>query len=266
MKKAVARVLALSALVACTPKSHPQLRALLLRPAVSQFIRALPELAVASLRKAQLALGVDAKDVSSIPFVFAAAAMPGDPGRCRGFWRHGIARAVTSSRGAARRHHIVLCLDKIPPRPDMLRGVLTHEISHVVLSRALGGHTRNLPRCLNEGIADHIAGKGHSRILRWIAASLRKTRAPPKLIGFAALADDPGTPRSYAECGVHTRFLLERAGAGALTRLMQTLAGGASFWDAARQLTGLARDDYVRASDAWAERTLTELLATLRAQ
>jgi hypothetical protein len=116
-------------------------------------------------------------------------------------------------------------------RPDMNR-VLTHELSHVALERAVNGAA--VPRWFSEGVAVHQAGESSlTRIETLWNATLRG-----KLLSLAELsnafpADHGQIDLAYAQSADFVGFMLDgRDERGHFQSLLRELANGRPFADA----------------------------------
>ena len=129
-----------------------------------------------------------------------------------------------------------------------LRGVLAHEYTHVVVVHLSRGRA---PRWLNEGLALHFQGAGPAAEAkaRRLAAGRLLPLASLEAV-FAQLRDRALAEMAYAQSASATAFLLERAGAQEVGRLLQRLGEGVS-WE--RALEEAARMDLPTFDREWQE-------------
>jgi hypothetical protein len=245
-------------------------------PAYRDFFAELPALVDKAYRAMRETLGLPPQPPPEIPVIVTSAGARHDPGRCGSFWGdHVVARTVwrsgqsktvppvsmrravgaTSHGSVADRIGIVICLDKLVRSALDPRGLLRHEVAHVVTFRELGPYARRLPAWFQEGLAELLGGDGHARVRRVLAWNA----AVPKIVGIAALGERRALRGRYFECYLHVRFLLERAGAGALAKAFDLLRQGRSLMEAVQALTGLGPEEYMAASTAWVQRTIGEV-------
>jgi hypothetical protein len=142
---------------------------------------------------------------------------------------------------------IVLFPARVPSYPDRtLEVLIVHEITHVLVDRAAGGHT--LPRWYNEGLATVAAREWALEDRARTALALIGHRpASLAAIGDAFTGDAATVARSYALSAAFVRYTLRRFGPTSAARTLAAVAGGAPFVEAFRRATG--------ASLAEAERT-----------
>jgi hypothetical protein len=120
-----------------------------------------------------------------------------------------------------------------------IHDIFRHEVSHVVLYRAVGG--RHIPRWFNEGIAVHQAGE---RILeRWQRTA--NASLSDGLIPFSALengfpANGLRADLAYAQSTAFVDFLIHLHGWGAIRVLLRRVSEGVAFQDAVRSVYGRA--------------------------
>jgi hypothetical protein len=195
-----------------------------------------------------------------VPIVLTASDVRGDPFKCRAYHGSHMAYASHVRRGGGVfAEKIVFCLDHVARSTFDPRMVLRHELVHVVVSQVLGAYRSQLPRWFEEGLAEHVSGKGHQRVRQRLARSPADPLA--SLVRLRTL-DDGGKAAlrgRYHVAYLAVRALLERAGAEALPRLVKKLSGGASFWSALGELARGTRDELLVFADATARSTLTGL-------
>jgi len=133
---------------------------------------------------------------------------------------------------------IVLLPERVPSYPDSsLSDLLSHEVAHVLIARAAGGHP--LPRWFHEGTA-MIAG------LSWdLEDRSRLTLAllvdRPVSLGEVEQRFQGGQAevnRAYAIAGAFSHDLLDRYGQDAVARILRKVADGLPFDQAFEAATG----------------------------
>jgi hypothetical protein len=133
---------------------------------------------------------------------------------------------------------IVLLPERVPSYPDSsLPDLLSHEVAHVLIARAAGGHP--LPRWFHEGTA-MIAG------LSWdLEDRSRLTLAllvdRPVSLGEVEQRFQGGQAevnRAYAIAGAFAHDLLDRYGQDAVARILRKVADGLPFDQAFEIATG----------------------------
>jgi hypothetical protein len=113
-------------------------------------------------------------------------------------------------------------------RPDMQR-VLTHELSHIALHRAVEGH--QVPRWFTEGVAIHLAGEASMERVR----TLWEGTVGGRLLPLERLSGDfPSRPNqvnlAYAQSADFVRWLLDRDdGSERFARLLARVRDGEPF-------------------------------------
>lgn len=116
-------------------------------------------------------------------------------------------------------------------RPDM-EALLTHELAHVALHRAVAGHP--VPRWFTEGVAIHSAGE-HSiaRIRTLWSGTVQRRLIRVGQLSRAFPMDHGQVDLAYAQSADLVRYLLDGRDERARFRsLIEALRGGAGFDDA----------------------------------
>jgi len=133
---------------------------------------------------------------------------------------------------------IVLLPERVPSYPDSsLSDLLSHEVAHVLIARAGGGHP--LPRWFHEGMA-MIAG------LSWDLEDRSRLTLALLVDRPVSLADveqrfgggQAEVNRAYAISGAFARDLLEQYGQDAAARILGKVADGLPFDQAFQAATG----------------------------
>ena len=133
---------------------------------------------------------------------------------------------------------IVLLPGRVPSYPDSsLQDLLSHEMAHVLVARAAGGHP--LPRWFHEGMA-MIAG------LTWGLDDRSRLTLALLVDRPVSLADldqrfaggQSEVNRAYAIAGSFVRDLFDRYGQDVAARILQGVSRGLAFPDAFRAATG----------------------------
>lgn len=143
---------------------------------------------------------------------------------------------------------IVLFPARTPSYPhDSIDALLQHEVAHVLVARAAGG--RPLPRWFHEGVAlvaERAWGFGDQA--RFVYEIAWHGRVPiADLDGFFD-GSRASVTLAYSVAGAFVQDLIAQDGPGAPARLLAALAGGESFDEAFREVTGTSVAD---ASDAF---------------
>lgn len=121
------------------------------------------------------------------------------------------------------RNRIVLIASGGDGNRQNLRQILAHELSHIVLGRALG--TARAPRWLDEGLAMYISHEwkmGQSVLVA--RALLFHSLIPLDEISRVNTFGQPRANLAYAESFLAVAFIVERFGEDALQRLVGELA------------------------------------------
>jgi hypothetical protein len=138
---------------------------------------------------------------------------------------------------------VVLFPSRAPVYPhDTLEDVLHHEISHVLMTRAAGGHP--LPRWFHEGVA--MAAERNWRLedqVRLFSELTAVSRTDLDEINALFLQSDAARTRAYTLAGAFVRDLLRHHGPSAPGRLLARVAEGTSFEHAFAEVIGQDLDD-----------------------
>ncbi len=133
---------------------------------------------------------------------------------------------------------VVLLAERTPSYPDGgLEEVLAHEVTHVLIYRASGGH--KVPRWFDEGLA-MLAGRsfGLSDQTHLALALLSGDRVPLIALDGEFRGEAWQVRRAYALSGSLVQDLLEHYGPGLPRAVLSRLARGLSFDEALREATG----------------------------
>lgn len=133
---------------------------------------------------------------------------------------------------------IVLLPERVPSYPDSsLSDLLSHEVAHVLIARAAGGHP--LPRWFHEGMA-MIAGlswdlEDRSRLTLALLVDrpVSLSEVEQRFQGGQAEVN-----RAYAIAGAFAHDLLDRYGQDAAARILRKMADGLPFDQAFEAATG----------------------------
>lgn len=138
---------------------------------------------------------------------------------------------------------VVLLPERVPTYPDTsLEDLLRHEVAHVLVARAAGGHP--LPRWFHEGMAMITSLSwgfdDHSRLSLALL-----TDRPVSMAGLDPLfgSGQSEVNRAYAISGSFVRDLVNRHGPRAAPKILAGVARGLSFQDAFRAATGISLED-----------------------
>ena len=124
---------------------------------------------------------------------------------------------------------VVLFPARSPGYPhDTLEDVLRHEVAHVLISRAAGGH--DVPRWFHEGLAMSVERPWGLRDRSRLASELLLGR-PLTLQGINGLflGDEGSQSRAYSLGAAVVRDLISEYGASAPARVLRGVKGGQSF-------------------------------------
>ncbi|MDP6823796.1 MAG: peptidase MA family metallohydrolase [Dehalococcoidia bacterium] len=120
-------------------------------------------------------------------------------------------------------------------------GTMSHELTHVLLSRAVSGARSSVPAWLNEGLAEYgniDPGVAYERYLEW---GIDTNRIAP----LTALSTFPGDPDlvivSYGQGRAVARFMIEEFGPGKMAELLAEFDASRDFDAAMLQVYGLDR-------------------------
>ncbi len=141
-----------------------------------------------------------------------------------------------------RKQLVVLDTSRLDQPAGDLYATLKHEFAHLALHQAID--RRRLPRWLDEGTAQW-ASDGISEYLPAVQRSLLpQAAAAGRLFDLDELAElfpeDPrGLQLAYEQSRSFVNYLVRRFGDEALRRLLQSLASGASPWEAFEEVLGM---------------------------
>jgi hypothetical protein len=133
---------------------------------------------------------------------------------------------------------VVLFPSRSPRYPhDTLEDVLRHEVAHVLIDRAAGGHA--VPRWFNEGLAMAVERpwglQDRTRLVWELAAGPRLSLREIDAL-FGGAGSSPA--RGYSLSAAVVRDLISRHGADAPARVLRLVRDGASFDDAVSTVAG----------------------------
>jgi hypothetical protein len=157
-------------------------------------------------------------------------------------------RASVGGIARSRQSMIIVKGPHLLPEARDYRGMLRHELIHVLLAR--NTEEANVPRWFNEGVAMVV-----SRELRW-ESGLRIARmyvrrrliAYPELnLAFAPLGNEETFDDAYAQALSMTRYLVDHLGEDRFWQIVRSLKTQ-SFEDALRAYAGMTPADLY---DAW---------------
>lgn len=147
-------------------------------------------------------------------------------------------------KGCALPAYGVIVLQPSREGPGGLRTTLAHEVSHVLLHRAVGG--KPLPRWFDEGVAMWYAlewGRAHS--FRLALASLLGRLVPLEEVDEVLSFSSEEAELAYAESFSAVVFLLSRYGGDSVRRITKFMREGDSFREALSRTTGLSYDAFL---------------------
>lgn len=117
--------------------------------------------------------------------------------------------------------------------------VLDHEIAHIVVGRVLGPRAGALPRWMNEGIATHFAHEEDAATIALLSDAVTENRLIPLASLSGAFDRAKASGLAYAQSGSIVAHLESEHRRGASSRTLAAIAGGASFEQAIRTVTGV---------------------------
>ena len=150
----------------------------------------------------------------------------------------GIVPPWVSGYAVGEQGTIVLLPGRVPRYPDSsLTDLLSHEMAHVLIARAAGGHP--LPRWFHEGMA-MIAGLswGFDDRSRLTLALLVDRPVSLAELDQRFVGGQSEVGRAYAIAGSFVHDLFDRYGQDVAARILQGVSRGLSFPDAFRAATG----------------------------
>jgi hypothetical protein len=118
--------------------------------------------------------------------------------------------------------------------------VVPHEVGHVLIGRAVGQALPALPRWLNEGIAEYVAGERAAQVDPVALRAIGRGRALDLSDLDGAIARggaDAGL--AYAQAASVVNFLVDRQGETVIAALLQSIRQTADFETSVQQVTGL---------------------------
>ena len=119
---------------------------------------------------------------------------------------------------------------------------LTHELTHLMLDRAVNSPRARIPAWLNEGLAMYFERNGQPR-----EREVRHGLSRGGLLRLRHMGAVPGRPEDvhmfYAQSASVVRFLLDRFGEAGMQRLLSEINQGRGIDDALRQSYGARVDD-----------------------
>ncbi|MFQ5860274.1 MAG: peptidase MA family metallohydrolase [Dehalococcoidia bacterium] len=132
-----------------------------------------------------------------------------------------------------------------------IRGIASHEVTHILVHAAAGGTIARVPAWLNEGLAEYAnlePGLSRTDVLRFAIFTRR-------LGPLWHLVSVPGDPTDvvifYAQTHSVVEHLIETYGAGKMRELFQALQAGSSIEEALQQVYGL---DQYELDSQWRQR------------
>ena len=142
-------------------------------------------------------------------------------------------------KGCALPAYGVIVLQPFREGPGDLGTTLAHEVSHVLLHRAVGG--KPLPRWFDEGVAMWYALEwGRAQSFRLALASLLGRLVPLEEVDEVLSFSSERAEMAYAESFSAVVFLLSRYGGDSVRRVTKFMREGDSFPEALSRTTGLS--------------------------
>lgn len=163
--------------------------------------------------------------------------MRADMGRGTRSWVGGVA--------AARFNLIVLYASEFDWGRITLPATIAHELTHIAIEHAVGEPPRNLPTWLHEGVATVVESAVGERFS--YDAIVASAFEADRLISLRGLigsfpVQSSGALLAYAQSNSFVKFIIDRWGATAITRILDAYRAGASQDRALRQAVGLDLD------------------------
>lgn len=119
-----------------------------------------------------------------------------------------------------------------------IRGVASHEVTHVLVHRATTSAFVRIPTWLNEGLAEYGNIAPDVTYDQYLASAIARDR----LIPLASLYNQPGDPEDnilmYGEGRSVVRFMIERFGVDKMPELMRSFNEGLSLDQAMEKVYG----------------------------
>lgn len=117
--------------------------------------------------------------------------------------------------------------------------VVPHEVGHVMIARAAGPGLAALPRWLNEGIAEYVAGERAAQVDPVALRAIGEGRAlEVSELDGAIEGGGEGSALAYAESASLVHFLVAERGEGVIAELLAALRRSGDFEAALEEVTG----------------------------
>ena len=163
--------------------------------------------------------------------------MRADMGRGTRPWVGGVA--------AARFNLIVLYASEFEWGRTTLPSTIAHELTHIAIEHAIGEPPRNVPSWLHEGVATVVEGSVAERFS--YEDILNAAVEADRLVSLRGLTGSFPVQGSravlaYAQSNSFVKYIIERWGESAITRILDAYREGASQDRALRQSVGLGLD------------------------
>ncbi len=195
--------------------------------------------AVAGIRRGLTALeedfGLELQRRTRLVFYADGDRMRADMGRGTRPWVGGVA--------AARFNLIVLYASEFDWGRSTLAATIAHELTHIAIEHAVGDPPRNLPTWLHEGVATVVESAVAERFS--YEDIVQAAFEADRLISLRGLTgsfpvQSTGALLAYAQSNSFVKFIIDRWGESAITKILDAYREGASQDRALRQAVGLS--------------------------
>ncbi len=178
--------------------------------------------------------GLELRRRTRLVFYADGDRMRADMGRGTRPWVGGVA--------SARLDLIVLYASRFDWGRTTLPSTIAHELTHIAIDHAVGEPPRNIPTWLHEGVATVVESSVAERFS--YADIVDAAFAADRLISLRGLTGSfpvhsGGALLAYAQSNSFVKFIIDRWGESAITRILDAYREGASQDRALRQAVGL---------------------------
>lgn len=179
--------------------------------------------------------GLELRRRTRLVFYADGDRMRADMGRGTRSWVGGVA--------SARFNLIVLYASEFDWGRSTLPSTIAHELTHIAIEHAVGEPPRNIPSWLHEGVATVVESSVAERFS--YDAIVDAAFAADRLISLRGLTGSfpvhsSGALLAYAQSNSFVKFIIDRWGESAITRILDAYREGASQDRALRQAVGLS--------------------------
>jgi hypothetical protein len=122
-----------------------------------------------------------------------------------------------------------------------VRKVVTHEVGHIMIGRALGPALPALPAWANEGIAEYVAGKRAAQVDPFAVRAIGRGMALDlDELDSAIAARGTAAGIAYAQSASLVNFLVERRGDSVIASLLAAVRRSGDFDTALQEVAGIS--------------------------